>query len=184
MERAVNLQKLAINILAINSEPISKVRFAKTIYFVHKELIRTGLANSNDIEYIRMPLGPVPNGFFEIQFFCPEITSEKQLNSDFSYPTENYSTTTPFNGSESFRRSIAHILSVLKKFPTSNLVDASHQDPSWINNPNGKTFFISESDLKNSLTILKNSSYTIQASLIRGMAADMVAESTSLEFPE
>src|SRR3989344_4400740 len=60
------LYNLAIEILKLHPGQ-SKVKFAKLIYFLHKELIRSSLVNSNDLLFVRMPLGPVPVDFMNLQ---------------------------------------------------------------------------------------------------------------------
>ena len=184
------MERLAKNILALEeNHQLSKVRFAKTIYFVHKELIRNNLLDRKSFQYIRMPLGPVPAGFMEITLSCPEITSEKE-NTGLAYATEKFTTTAVFDGTEKERQVISGTLNTLRKFQTSNLVDTSHRDPSWINHKNSEQYYISEDDMENNLSILEQFSTSaidekdnMQASLVRGMMNDIVSESTKLEYP-
>lgn len=56
----MNLYQLSKTILLLNKAPINKVRFARVIYFVHKELIRKKFMSAEDIAYIRSPLGLSP----------------------------------------------------------------------------------------------------------------------------
>src|ERR1044072_9186741 len=63
-ESCLNL--LAKEILQIVPEGLSKVRFAKILYFVHKGLVQKNINTNADIKFIRMPLGPVPVGFKEL----------------------------------------------------------------------------------------------------------------------
>jgi len=187
----MDMKRLARNILSLeNSHTLSKVRFAKTIYFVHKELIRNSLLSKDSIQYIRMPLGPVPLGFMELTKICPEITSAKH-KTGLAYETENFSTEAIFDGSEQEKTVILGTLNTLRKFQTSNLVDTSHKDPSWLNHKNSEYYFITDDDMKNDLSILEaffvntndDEEDKMQASLVRGMLKDIVSESTKLEYP-
>ena len=188
----MDMEKLARNILALEKgHSLSKVRFAKTIYFVHKELIRNGLSAKGSIKYIRMPLGPVPDGFMKLTETCPEITSYKQ-RTGLAYETENFSTKANFDGTEQEKVVILGTLDTLRKFQTSSLVDTSHKDPSWFNHRNGEHYDITDDDMKNDLSILETffagadddeEEDKMQASLVRGMLEDIVSESTKLEYP-
>ena len=51
----MNLYELSKAILAVSQQPIDRVRFTKTIYFIHKELIRKGQMKPEDIPYLRLP---------------------------------------------------------------------------------------------------------------------------------
>ncbi len=66
------LLSIAKQVLSSQAEGLSKVRFAKTLYFVHKTLVQKNLSNVKDLGFIRMPLGPVPIGFMELAD-SPEI---------------------------------------------------------------------------------------------------------------
>lgn len=188
----MNLITIAKLILAAENSPISKVRFAKTIYFVHKELIRRDLAKSNDIAYIRMPLGPVPCGFMNITNRDNEIITTI-MPSGLFYNTVQYSLRKKIFSSDTKKdplfKTVSEILSKLRKFNTSELVEMSHEDPSWSNNKNSFEFYISEKDLENELprrrqiTQLDSDDQLIQAKLVEGMIDEMVDESTALEFP-
>ncbi len=190
MKNGVQMTDLARNILALGKVPLTKVRFAKTIYFVHKELIRNNLANKSDIQYIRMPLGPVPEGFMQLTEANPEITCQKVRNPQLAYEAVEYSTQSEYRGAEEAKTVILGTLKTLRKFNTSNLVDTSHQDPSWQLHKNGDVYFIGEDDMARDLSILErmknsgNENNRMQASLVNGMIDDIVAESTALEFPE
>ena len=191
----MRMEELAKNILALEtSHSLSKVRFAKTIYFVHKELIRNGLLSKDSIQYIRMPLGPVPMGFMEISSTCPEITAKKEQSGlGLAYATENYSTKAEFSGTAEEKTVIAGTLDTLRKYQTSSLVETSHKDPSWLSHRNSDEYYITDDDMKNDLSILEkffaNSSTAedeedkMQANLVRGMLNDIVSESTALEYP-
>ena len=186
----MSMEKLARNILSLEEgHQLSKVRFAKTIYFVHKELIRNGLMARDSFQYIRMPLGPVPHGFMKLTFLCPEIALEKE-KTGLAYATEKFTTAASFDGNEEERRVIKGTLDTLRKYQTSSLVDTSHRDPSWIEHKNSAQYYISENDMKNDLSILEQFSTSVndendkmQASLVRGMMNDIVIESTRLEYP-
>lgn len=189
----MNLSELAITILRLESKPISKVRFAKTIYFVHKELIRRGKAVSSDINYIRMPLGPVPDGFMKLESFNPVIQVVRVFTG-LAYNTSQYSLQKKF-----FKRAcdisldadIKEVLKRLEPFTTSELVELSHLDESWKQNVNGVTYSITLEDMEHKLPSRRKSNnhseeaddQLLQASLVRGMIEDIVSESTDLEHP-
>lgn len=189
----MNLNQLARVILHIENDGISKVRFAKTIYFVHKELVRNNIMLSNDIEYIRMPLGPVPNGFMELSDINEDIVTQI-VHSGLSYNSVNYSlklkrfSKTKIHENEIYQ-AIKSILNSLQHVSTGILVEKSHEEQSWIDHKNGELYFIQASDLENPLPsqdkgisiALENQK--IQASLVKGMLDDIVSESTALEYP-
>ncbi len=181
---------LAKNILALEKSSLSKVRFAKTIYFVHKELIRNNLANKEDFKYIRMPLGPVPDGFMQLTSIDNEIKSERVKNIRLAYESIEYSTEAEFKGSDEERNVIEKTLKTLRDHNTSSLVNASHEDSSWKENKNGVLYYVTDLDMKNDLSMLcaavnaNNDSDNMQASLVRGMLQDIVSESTGLEYPD
>ena len=189
----MNLSRLAIAILRLEKKSISKVRFAKTIYFVHKELIRLGKATSSDIYYIRMPLGPVPDGFMKLELSNPVIQVVKVFTG-LAYNTSQYSLRKKFfkrPGDTSLDDDIKKILEKLEPFTTSELVELSHLDESWKHNVNGVTYSIAAEDLKYELPFRKRLSslsseaddQLLQASLVKGMIQDIVSESTDLEHP-
>jgi len=189
----MNLSDLATTILRIEQLPISKVRFAKTIYFVHKELIRLKLSTNLEIEYIRMPLGPVPFGFMELAANNPLIVVTK-LFTGLAYNTSQYSLRKrrlSVGNKSNLDLAVKNALDKLRIMTTSELVELSHKDPSWINNANGRLFSISNKDLDNSLPFRFKSSNAsseeddqlLQASLVQGMIHDIVNESTDLEHP-
>lgn len=192
--RNMNLSDLAIAILRLEDKPISKVRFAKTIYFVHKELIRLGKSSPVDIEYIRMPLGPVPFGFMTLSIDNPEILVEK-IFTGLAYNTSQYT----LRKKKVFRKSInneldgdiASVLGNLRPMTTAELVELSHDDKSWKDNVNGHVYTISKDDLKKEIPHRRSVSgrsgesddQRLQASLVQGMIDDIVSESTDLEHP-
>lgn len=189
------LKRLSKIILAVEKDGLSKVRFAKTIYFVHKELIRRGLSEPNDISYIRMPLGPVPVGFMELADLCKDINITRLpmgLSYDMNVYTLNRLSRITVKRDVLFA-SVQKILERLKPFSTSKLVEVSHEEPSWKNHTNSEHFTISQKDMDKTLprktktNALNNEGYedvSLQASLVDGMIDDIVEESTALEFPE
>lgn len=189
----MNLSELAITILRLEKKSISKVRFAKTIYFVHKELIRLGKATAKDISYIRMPLGPVPDGFMKLELMNPVIQVVKVFTG-LAYNTSQYSLQKKLfkkTGDTSLDIYIKAILEKIEPFTTSELVELSHIDESWKNNVNGVTYSITAKDLQHKLPSRKKLSslsseaddQLLQASLVKGMIEDIVSESTDLEHP-
>lgn len=181
---------LAKNILSLSKDnKLNKVRFAKTIYFVHKELIRKGLATKDSFHYIRMPLGPVPQGFMDIDKMDSDIKVEKINKPDLQFNAFSYTTDRPFEGSEEVKSVITSTLAKVQNYQTSNLVEASHMDPSWLSLPNGAVYEITDDDLKNGLEILeitkrntKDENDIMRRALISGMLKDIVEETTSLEY--
>ena len=197
----MNLYDIAKVILAIEGKPISKVKFAKTVYFAHKELIRNGLAHNGDFAYIRMPLGPVPDGFMELADNHSDIIVSEE-RSGLSYNSKNYSLKKTIlsrvSGNtrvkdNSLKKVVSDTLDILRSMSTSQLVERSHEEPSWKKNLNGNRFYISDKDM--ALTLFdgrivvtasptgKSDDEYLQASLIRGMIDDIVSESTNLEYP-
>lgn len=189
----MNLQQLAKVILSIESNGLSKVRFAKTIYFVHKELIRCDAMQATDIDYIRMPLGPVPNGFMELAFSNNDIVTEI-LQTGLSYNSVNYK----LRKRRLFRSGVEHndlyrmiksILENLRSLSTGTLVEKSHDEHSWKLHKNGEHYNIDSRDMRNAIptggkgysSVVENQK--IQASLVMGMLEDIVSESTDLEHP-
>lgn len=189
----MNLHTIAKLILTIEPTGLSKVRFAKTIYFVHKELIRKNLVPANDLEYIRMPLGPVPNGFMTLSKDFPDIRSSI-VPSQLSYNAVEFTIDKPrrlWTGKKNpLYQTIESILADLRSVSTSLLVESSHMDESWRTHKNGDLYYIQESDLKNILPVrgdtkrLDSDDQLLQASLVKGMIDDIVKESTDLEYPD
>lgn len=191
----MNLSRLATTILRLEKEPISKVRFAKTIYFVHKELIRIGKAKPSEIEYMRMPLGPVPFGFMTLEQDNPMISISKVFTG-LAYNASQYSLQKKRlfqkNIFTEFDNEIREILNRLRIMSTSELVELSHKDTSWKNNVNGMVYTISEEDMATKLPSYRKASIgtsdtdnqLLQASLVKGMIKDIVDESTDLEHPD
>jgi len=199
----MNLYELARTILSLNKAPINKVRFARVIYFVHKELIRKKFMSPEDIAYIRSPLGPIPEGLLRLTLEHPNIIAHPALGPSFA--AEEY-TINPSDTDEAeetlmleqYRdvlKATERTLKALSAYTTPELVEASHADPSWINNFNGAHFFITPADLKNPFpfTTIRikirvkpapNEISALQANLLRGMMRDIVKESTDLEYPD
>jgi uncharacterized phage-associated protein len=185
------LHNLAKEILHNESNGLSKVRFVKTIYFVHKGLVKKELIQSDAMRFIRMPLGPVPVGFKELHADSGIIV--KITTSSLSYNTETYLLKTYKEYFDRLHKeAISSLVDKLKNISTSELVEISHQEPSWFSNGNGSEFYISERDLKQDLPT-KNAINTInpeideqriQGYLVEGMLNDIVEESTLLEYPD
>ncbi len=183
------LRNLAIEVLRNSPEGLSKVKFAKIIYFCHKELVRGGLIASNTLNFLRMPLGPVPNGFMELgaldEITVSEIPTSLIYNSQL-YSLSDKSMSSYLNST--IVNSVKNTYSKIRKATTAELVKESHKEPSWINNPNGNHFVISKEDLERELKIFLRSSskdeMSLQEQLVDGMMEDIVASSTSLEYPE
>ncbi len=186
----MQMYELAKNILSLSKDnKLNKVRFAKTIYFVHKELIRSNLASKDSFRYIRMPLGPVPQDFMDIDKIGNDIKVEKINSPRLQFDAFSYSTNKPFKGSKEVKSIISSTLIKLQNYQTSNLVEASHMDPSWLSRPNGIVYSITDDDLKNGLEILeitkrntKDENDAMRRALINGMLKDIVEETTNLEY--
>lgn len=183
-----NLYELATRILLLEEIPLSKVRFAKTIYFVHKALIQKNILTDDYIQYYRMPLGPVPFGFMTLDSDYSDIITEK-IPTGLSYNSILYSTISKRKEIDTLNISIKNILNDLKNVSTSELIDSSHLDKSWVDNLNGTLYTMSKEDYDNKLPFNKspsaavNEDQSIQANLVRGMVKDIVDESTDLEYP-
>lgn len=156
------LRDLAKEILALEPEGFSKVHFAKAIYFVEKGLILNNFSNQNNLGFTRMPLGPVPVGFMEIKSDADfTITIE---STGLSYNKELYKINQSSSAPASSRTgAIKNVLNQIRGLTASQLVEFAHEEPSWIKNPNGKDYFISDEDLKIPLPV-KNG-HRVDASL-------------------
>lgn len=197
----MNLHELASAILFLNQQPISRVRFSRTIYFVHKELIRKKLMRAEDIPYVRLPLGPVPEGFTALALGNTNISVRPIHSPGLSYEAEEFIFTADQalqgepDHQEAIRRAISKTLIALSTHPTSELVAASH-DLSWRTHANGERYFLTSADLKNTFPFtpillrirlkrpVNNEIGLLQATLLRGMLNDIVRESTDLEYPD
>lgn len=185
------LHLLAKQILKVIPEGLSKVRFAKILYFTHKGLVQKNLSAPNDMEFIRMPLGPVPVGFKDLSQ-DPEIEVTEMATSPLVYDKQLYVLQGMNNYFEDERlKAIQEISLLLNRLTTNQLVSIAHQEPSWLNHKNGDEYFLEKDDLEIDLPILKSSSVSseidtqhLQAKLVEGMLNDIVDESTSLEYPD
>jgi hypothetical protein len=140
-----------------------------------------------------MPLGPVPFGFMNLTEYCPDIVSNT-VPSGLSYNSIEYSIKQRLferkSKNNSLYQAVDIILSALRNVKTSELVEISHKEPSWVNNPNGTVFNISDKDLANPIPAhskvarLDTDDQLIQASLVKGMIDDIVSESTDLEYSD
>lgn len=201
----MDLYQLSKTILLLNKAPINKVRFARVIYFVHKELIRKKFMSPEDIAYIRSPLGPIPNGMLQLALNHPSIVATPASDRP-SFAAEEYTLKSSEANEieevlmlEQYRevlKATERTLKALAPHTTPELVQASHADPSWVNNFNGTRYFITPADLKNPFPFntirvkirVKRPSINelgaLQANLLRGMIQDIVKESTDLEYPD
>jgi hypothetical protein len=192
------LLSLAKEILQNSPEGISKVKFAKTIYFIFKGLVQEKLFSVEDLSFIRMPLGPVPNGFMALKNDSGLKVMEKN-NGSLAYNSQVYFVSDKVNKSkldDNQKDKIKQLTSQIEEFKTYELVGFSHQEPSWVEFPNGTTYFLSKSDLeikvpkKSLITKLfkkeenVNENGRLQEQLVEGMLSDIVEESTTLEYPE
>lgn len=198
----MTLSELATTILSLSPTPISKLRFARVIYFVHKELIRKGLMRTDDILYRRAPLGPVPEHLQQLPHLYDAIVVQKS-DSALSYADEEFTISNESRQNqetetlEQYRdilKIVDRTLKALSNYTTPEIIEASH-DPSWQQHYNGAIYTITPADLKNSFpfTLIRlksrskpnpNTLGQIQANLLRGMISDIVKESTDLEYPD
>lgn len=185
------LHLLAKQILKLTPEGITKVRFAKILYFTHKGLVQEKLSSVKDMEFIRMPLGPVPVGFKELSE-DKEIKVNEVATSPLVYDKQLYTLNDDgvYFSDEKRTAAIKKIIGQLASLSTSEMVAIAHKEPSWMNHRNGDEYYIGEDDLKISLTTAKSSGVNseidnqhLQARLMEGMIDEIVEESTSLEYP-
>lgn len=184
-----NLLRIAKSVLTFEEAGLSKVRFAKTLYFVHKDLIRKGNLLTEDIAYVRMPLGPVPLGFMELDLESSILISARDTG-QLPYDALVYSLREKYEVPVDAKETIRATLERLNNFSTSQLVEISHRDPSWIEHLNSQQYYITDRDLKNDLPKKTSSKLdsdeekqNMQANLVSGMIDDIVEESTALEHP-
>lgn len=181
--------KLTKEVLALSNKPISKVRLAKMVYFSFKELVLEGYYQPEDLAFIRMPLGPVPFGFYDA------LESDKDIqitiaDIGLSYNRESYSLRHAVTVSSQYLSVLTKVVQQLEKYPTSLLVGISHNDASWQKNANGMTYFISKDDLNNfkGLEAAQISEaiddQLMQSKLIIGMKDEIVKDSSALEYPD
>lgn len=185
------LRKLAIEVLRNCPKGLSKVKFAKIIYFVHKGLVNSKLSAVEDLKFIRMPLGPVPVGFMSLSSDSAFNVSNV-ANTGLVYNSQVYKIKTDQNVSsnDEFSTTVKKLFGQLNKLTTSDLVEKSHQEPSWIEHPNGVEYFISVADLAvplpkgTDVTLGGDDNQRLQEKLVEGMIDDIVSGSTSLEYPD
>lgn len=185
------LPLLAKQILKLVPQGLSKVKFAKILYFTHKGLVQKNLSASNEMEFIRMPLGPVPVGFKELSQ-DPEIEVTEMATSPLVYDKQVYILQGMNNYFEDERLKVIQAISVrLNKLTTSQLVSMAHEEPSWLNHKNGQEYSLEKADLEICLSTSRASKVSseiatqhLQAKLVEGMIDDIVDESTSLEYPD
>jgi uncharacterized phage-associated protein len=183
------LDNLAAGILQLEPGGISKVRFAKLIYLVHKSLVQNKKSEVAQLSFIRMPLGPVPDGFLKLHTKSFITTEESSVG--LSYDRMLYRLTPGVDVSNDIDlRHIKLLLDHLRTFTTNSLIEYTHGEPSWINNKNGVCYQISSEDLlrkiiKKSIGMINSEdSNLMQAQLVGGMLDDIVEQSTLLEYPE
>lgn len=184
------LRKLAIEVLKNCPEGLSKVKFAKIIYFIHKGLVNSKISSVKDLEFIRMPLGPVPVGFMGLSddsaFSVSKITNVGLVYNSQVYKVKEDQST---SSDDQFSDAVKKLFAQLNKMTTSDLVEKSHQEPSWKEFVNGTKYFISNADLavplpKSSGELRGDDDQRLQEKLVEGMIDDIVSGSTSLEYPE
>jgi len=186
---------LAKQILQITPEGLSKVRFAKFLYLVHKALAQGKISNPDALAFIRMPLGPVPVGFKELSKDSGIVVTREQ-NTGLSYNTQRYSLkkgVAKVPGDKNRTNAIQKVMTQLHPLTTSQLVGYTHEEPSWKSHKNGDEYFIENADLDRSLPLGKKKSLAIsseiddqhlQAQLVSGMLDEIVDESTALEYSQ
>lgn len=184
------LQLLSKEILKNVPEGLTKVKFAKVIYFTHKALVQKGLVKNDQLRFIRMPLGPVPCGFKDL-IHDPSLTIEDIKKPQLSYDMQLYKLGKKDTTKNELSDAVQEIVNKIKDFPTSYLVEQSHKDPSWIHHGNGEEYVIEKEDLTltfPSASVSQPDTATeamrLQAKLMEGMLDEIVEESTSLEYPK
>jgi len=190
MKNTYNLINVSKQIL--NAEPgLSKVCFAKIIYFVHKGLVKKELVGLEDLRFIRMPLGPVPVGFMEITQSQTGIRIEEAASGGLVYNAQKYFSDEDSNLPDNIKVAVSEMAKVLARFSTSTLVERSHRDPSWIERSNGEEYSITVADLANPVPSRTKAelepdidNQNLQGLLLSGMVNDIAEESTKLEYPD
>jgi uncharacterized phage-associated protein len=181
--------KLTKEILAVSNKPISKVRLAKMVYFSFKELVMAGYYHVDDLAFIRMPLGPVPFDFYNVLQTDDDIEITR-TNVGLSYNRENYSLKRGASVKSTYLSLLGRIVNQLDQYPTSSLVEISHNDSSWLGNSNGDTYYVSQSDLIHfkGIKTIKHSDeiddQLLQSKLVKGMKEEIIKDSSALEFPD
>lgn len=193
----MNLEQLTILVLSLSETPLTRIRLAKTLYFVHKELVHKKLMTFQDISYIRLPLGPAPEGLSGLLDAHPDILAQDSPV-NLLYDNKTYTlkaTEKSPNFDPKIISYVQKILKLLDNYRTPELVHASQEDPSWLAHLNGERYQFTSADLKNPfpnpqlrlkihIKTTPNDIGALQATLLRGMLADIVKESTDLEYPD
>jgi hypothetical protein len=178
---------LAKRILCEVPDGLTKVRFAKILYFTNKYLVQNSLVEQTQLGFIRMPLGPVPVGFKTMS--DPDISVDEIPMSALSYDKQVYRLISGDTFSDNFQAMIKKALESLVNLSTSRLVEFSHQEPSWLSHVNGDEYFLEEADLRIDIPNVQGEGSVslddqkLQAKLVEGMLDDIVADSTALEYP-
>ena len=187
-----NLNSLAKYVLFVLVDGVSKVRFAKILYFTHKALVQNKFVEAKELRFIRMPLGPVPVGFMSLSQDV-QISVISMANVSLSYDSQLYKLSgTPDLGlDDTVKNLITEVVPRLNELSTSVLVEESHKDPSWINFPNGKEYVLSNGDIDVPLPLKKKNiinkemdNQYLQATLVEGLMEEIVDETTLLEYPK
>lgn len=175
-------------VLSCYPQGLSKVRLAKILYLSHKRLCKLNLIQSEALKFTRLPLGPVPI-FMEDLKNNNMIIIEHELTG-LSYNRQVYRIKAAVPLTEgNIAIAIRDLNSKLKPFQTSQLVEYTHREPSWIKHTNGQEYFIEEDDLKRRLPAkhkhisAEADEQLLQALLVDGMLDEIVSDSTSLEYP-
>jgi hypothetical protein len=175
--------------ILVTCNKLSKVKFAKIIYLVHKGLVQADLSNTNDLKFVRMPLGPVPLDFHFL-YNDKDILIETKPTG-LTYDMEVFKLKREINLLKSnFDPTISKLTKTLSKFPTSELVAYTHGEPSWKKLVNGTEYYIQNADLHRRLPSTakdigdKLDQKLLQGRLLDGMLDDIVQESTKLEYPD
>jgi uncharacterized phage-associated protein len=183
-------QEIIYGILQQQPEGISRVRLAKLTYFVHKFLVQNKVVSLESLQFIRMPLGPVPVGLdtlnadTNIQIYV-EPTALRYNKINYLIKKQIKKTDGILNAY------IARIFPHLNSYPTSELVEISHQEPSWIRHSNGDLYYLESDDFtrifppgRSQKLSIEQDNQLLQAKLLEGMLNDIVDESTKLEYPD
>lgn len=184
------LLQLAKQILSVKKS-LSKVYFAKLIYFVHKGLVQKGLSKKEDLAFIRMPLGPVPVGFNRITEDRDIETREEDTGLIYNKQIYCLSKENSIKIKDERHDTIKIIVNDLSKLSTSELVEYSHCESSWQKHENSEKYYLDDNDLKKPLpregkraSNPKLDDQKLQALLLSGMIDEIVDDSTSLEYPQ
>jgi len=190
MNKNQYLLQLAKQILSVKNS-LSKVYFAKLIYFVHKGLVQKGLSKKEDLKFIRMPLGPVPVGFRGIKKDSGIQIKEEDTGLIYNKQIYCLSTKNDKDIKDERYDTVKIIVNNLSQLSTSELVEHSHNEPSWKGHENSEEYYLENNDLKRSLPQKERHAINpelddqkLQALLLSGMMDEIVEDSTSLEYPQ